>query len=207
MSDAKADPATKPRANRTSSQATAREGLLDALLPVFRARGFDGASLAALAHASGRGKASLYHHFPGGKSEIIASLIRRSVGELDQQVFRSLTSSPPPLIRLQQCIDGFADYTDQGKHNCLLSTLALTSPDQLDAAVNERFKHWQEQLGETLEELGMRPKAARHQARSLLTQLYGALVLDRLTDRHSNLRQTQKRLKKDLARIAKRPAK
>ena len=196
-----------PAKDRANERAKDRNSLLDALLPVFRARGFEGASLAALAHASGRGKASLYHHFPGGKSEIIASLIRRCVAELDQQVFGTLASSPSPLVRLQRCIDGFAAYTDQGKHNCLLSTLAQTSPEQLEPAVQERFQHWQAQLEQTLEELGLRRKAARHQARSLLTQLYGALVLDRLTNRQRNLRQTQKRLKKDLAKIAKRCSK
>jgi len=186
-----------------SEAPNARDALLDLLLPVFRTRGYEGASLAALADASGRGKASLYHHFPGGKSEIVASLIRRCVKELEQQVFGPLSSSPPAIVRLEQCIDGFAAYTEQGKYNCLLSTLAMTSPEHLDPAVNERFEHWQKQLGETLEDLGLRPKVAGHKARSLLARLYGALVLDRLSSSRSNLRQTQKRLKKEFNQIAK----
>lgn len=190
-----------------SDSANTRENLLDLLLPVFRARGYEGASLAALASASGRGKASLYHHFPGGKTEIAASLVRRCVQELDQQVFGPLTGTPPALVRLVQSIDGFAAYTEQGKHNCLLAVLATTGPEHLDPAVTERFDHWQEQLRLALEDLGLRPKAAGRRARSLLSQLYGALVLDRLSGRHKNSRQTHKRLKKELQQIAKQHAK
>lgn len=195
------------RLTQMSDSASTREGLLDLLLPVFRERGYEGASLAALASASGRGKASLYHHFPGGKSEIVANLVRRCVKELDQQVFGPLSGSAAPIQRLEQSIDGFALYTEQGKHNCLLATLAGTNPEQLDPAVAERFRHWQEQLGQTLEELGLRPKAAAHQARNVLSRLYGALVLDRLSDQRTNLRQTQKRLKKELQQFAKQRAK
>ena len=41
-----------------------REDLLDRLLLVFRDRGFEGATIAEIARATGLGKASLYHHFP-----------------------------------------------------------------------------------------------------------------------------------------------
>ena len=49
-----------------------REVVLERLLATFRDQGYDGASLAELSAATGLGKSSLYHHFPGGKVDMAA---------------------------------------------------------------------------------------------------------------------------------------
>ncbi|MFT7651655.1 MAG: TetR/AcrR family transcriptional repressor of lmrAB and yxaGH operons, partial [Candidatus Azotimanducaceae bacterium] len=41
--------------------------LTEDLRQVFITRGYDGATLAHLSASTGLSKASLYHHFPGGK--------------------------------------------------------------------------------------------------------------------------------------------
>jgi len=53
-----------------------RDALLRQLGQVFRERGYEGATLTQLAAATGLGKASLYHHFPGGKAEMADVLVR-----------------------------------------------------------------------------------------------------------------------------------
>ncbi len=47
-----------------------REEVLDRLAAAFRRDGYDGASIARLSAATGLGKASLYHYFPGGKQDM-----------------------------------------------------------------------------------------------------------------------------------------
>ena len=49
--------------------------LLNALSDVFRKRGYEGATLAELAAAANLGRASLYHHFPGGKAEMARQVL------------------------------------------------------------------------------------------------------------------------------------
>jgi AcrR family transcriptional regulator len=44
-----------------------KERLVAALSDTFRTHGYGGASVAVLLRAAGLSKASLYHHFPGGK--------------------------------------------------------------------------------------------------------------------------------------------
>jgi AcrR family transcriptional regulator len=48
------------------------------LLKLFRQFGYDGVTLSKISQATGLGKASLYHYFPGGKAEM-AEVAGRSV--------------------------------------------------------------------------------------------------------------------------------
>ena len=54
------------------SSAAERAGILPVLAEVFRAHGYEGASLSLITRATGLGKGSLYHLFPGGKAEMAA---------------------------------------------------------------------------------------------------------------------------------------
>jgi TetR/AcrR family transcriptional regulator, lmrAB and yxaGH operons repressor len=54
---------------------TDRSAAIPALAEAFREHGFEGASLAHLCEATGLGKGSLYHFFPGGKDEMAAAVL------------------------------------------------------------------------------------------------------------------------------------
>ncbi|MEO0971892.1 MAG: helix-turn-helix domain-containing protein, partial [Pseudomonadota bacterium] len=51
------------------------DDLLDRLSSVFREVGYEEASMALLASASGLKKASLYHRFPGGKEQMAREVL------------------------------------------------------------------------------------------------------------------------------------
>ena len=46
-----------------------KEEIITKLIPVFRYYGYEGATVSRLSEATGLKKASLYHHFQGGKSK------------------------------------------------------------------------------------------------------------------------------------------
>ena len=52
-----------------------RREVLRALGEVFRAHGYEGASLTLITDATGLGKGSLYHLFPGGKEQMAAEVL------------------------------------------------------------------------------------------------------------------------------------
>ena len=54
-----------------------RDEVVARILTVFRDFGFDGASLAELSKATGLGRSSLYHYFPGGKDEMAVAVLER----------------------------------------------------------------------------------------------------------------------------------
>jgi AcrR family transcriptional regulator len=176
-----------------------RQDLLPALADVFRRRGYEGATLSELARVTGLGKASLYHHFPGGKSEMAEALARHAIADLDQRAFRHLASRAPWNERITACIDGFADYAEDGKANCLLAVLALTGEERaLDDLIGEQMREWLHKLAAAFAESGLSDKAARKRARELVIALQGALVMARLLGGTKPFAQTLKRLHKEL---------
>ena len=184
----------------TEDPCTAPDAMLDALLNVFSAKGYEGASLQELATACSRSKASLYHHFPGGKAQMIEQLIARCRDSLDQQAFAGLVKlkgKKSARSALEQFIDGFARYLQQHQGNCLLATLALTQPGLLGDRQAEQSNRWLKDLSRACEQLGHKPKAARRLAQASLARLYGSLTLAALGSSVS-MEQACKWLKRDL---------
>jgi AcrR family transcriptional regulator len=94
---------------------------------VFRQRGYEGATLSVLSRACGLGKASLYHHFPGGKDEMADVLLQRAVAQLNALAYRHLDRPAPWNQRLSGFVDGFASYCENGTRNCLVAELTATA--------------------------------------------------------------------------------
>lgn len=187
-------------AAKQSAPKTTKEILVDQLVTVFRARGYEGATLAQLANVTQLGKASLYHHFPGGKAEMASVLLRHAVAELQQKAFKHLTTKRDPLERIRSFIAGFDEYTEQGNTHCLLAVLAQGSAVQVHGDhIAQQFRDWQATLEETFAATGMKRKRARRAASQLLAELYGALLLARLTNDTAEFQRTVKRLTKAYA--------
>ena len=101
--------------------------LLSKLAEVFRARGYDGASLGDLAEAAELEKASLYHRFPGGKEEMVTAVIA-SVDEcFEENLFAPLRAPGEPTEKAQAAALFFKTFYDDGKKACTLDTLSLPS--------------------------------------------------------------------------------
>lgn len=164
---------------------TTKEILIDQLRAVFVARGYDGATLSNLARAANLSKASLYHHFPGGKPEMAAALVRHAIADLQRKAFQHLSGSQPPQQRVIAFIDGFFAYTDAGQSDCLLAVLnhhntATGNTASQQQTITAQFDDWHATLASVFEEAGAKPKKAARQAHDLLAALYGALLIAKM---------------------------
>ena len=176
-----------------------REALLTSLEPVFLNRGYEGATLTQLAQASGLGKASLYHHFPGGKAEMASVLLRECVARLEQYAFARLNEAKAPEDRLRRFVDGFESYASGGERQCLVAVLAQGSfAEHHGQRISNQFQAWHRHLATVFEETGLKPKRADRAAQLLLAELYGYLLTARLLDDPTHFKRGVKRLKKDL---------
>ena len=184
------------------SQAS-KEALFEQLRSVFIARGYDGATLVNLARAAHLSKASLYHHFPGGKPEMVDTLVRHAIADLQQQAFSHLAKTGTPNKKLRNFIDGFSAYTQHGGSDCLLAVLshhstATAETQNQQRVIAEQFADWLTQLTGVFEEYGLKSKKAEQEAQGLVAHLYGALLTAKMQNDANFFRAAIKRMKKRL---------
>lgn len=179
-----------------------RDEVLQRLLPVFRERGLEGATINEIAKAAGLGKASLYHHFPAGKDEMLRVIIDHVVEELDRTVFAPLAEEAPAKRRLTALLAALAGYVGDGERNCLLGTLAVgTARERIAERVRPRLDAWTAAVERAYAQAGLSPKRANRAARDLLIRFYGALVVSRLIGDTAPFLFTLRRLAREVEKL------
>ena len=177
--------------------------LIDQLREVFVARGYDGATLSNLASAANLSKASLYHHFPGGKPEMVAALVRHTIADLQRTAFHHLDGTAEPAKKISLFIDGFFEYTNGGESDCLLAILNHHSTASEETAgqqqtIAAQFADWHTSLSIVFESAGAKPKKAQREAHDLIAALYGALLIAKMHNQPQLFVDAQVRTKKRL---------
>lgn len=157
-----------------------REQAIANLTPVFRQFGYEGSTLSRLSRATGLGRASLYHHFPGGKEEMAAAVLERANQILDQTVLDPLRQDLDPYQRLQHMCRSLSEFYHQGQDACLLAILSLgEADDRFHEQVRAAMVVWIEALAQALQAAGLSPSVAQERAEDALMQIQGALVVVR----------------------------
>jgi TetR/AcrR family transcriptional regulator, lmrAB and yxaGH operons repressor len=155
-----------------------REDVVPQLREVFRRFGYEGATLSRISDETGLGRASLYHHFPSGKDEMIQAVLDATEKAFDQEILGRLRGEKPPAERIQSVLDLLWTHYKGGSASCLLAVLALTSREGDIAAGTQRvFEKWISAFAEVLQEGGVPPEEAAIRAEDAVVRIQGALVL------------------------------
>lgn len=155
-----------------------RAEILERLSDTFRQRGYDGASLADIAAATGLGKSSLYHYFPGGKGEMAAAVLGHLAGQLEAGLFAPMETPASPARRLSAMIETLDAFYDGGKRACLLERLTASADRaSFQRPLSAVFARWLAALERLCRDAGLTPAAARARAEDALVRLQGSLVL------------------------------
>jgi TetR/AcrR family transcriptional repressor of lmrAB and yxaGH operons len=150
---------------------------------VFREHGYEGASLSLITEATGLGKGSLYHLFPGGKAQMVEEVLAEIDGWFEGHVFAPLRDDPDPAQGIARMFAAVDDYFRSGRRVCLVGVFALGSArDDFSEAVSGYFKAWQTALAGALRRAGREAAQAADLAEDLLAGIQGALVLARGVD-------------------------
>jgi len=162
---------------------SARNDILPLLAEVFRAHGYEGATLSLISEATGLGKGSLYHFFPGGKQHMAAEVLAEIDGWFEANVFAPLRESKDPKRAMLAMIDNVDAYFRSGRRICLVGVIALgSSRDMFVDQVKGYFVDWKEALAGTLRRSGLSASAAKLRAEEALVAIQGALILARAED-------------------------
>ncbi|MEL6157784.1 MAG: TetR/AcrR family transcriptional regulator [Cyanobacteria bacterium J06623_5] len=160
-----------------------RETYLPVLFQLFRHHGYDGVSLSKIAEATGLGKASLYHHFPGGKAEMIRATLDYSEQWLDNNILKPLQQKGDALTRLQQMCDRLNELYAAGEQPCLIAALTTgTHRDIFHEQVKQRLNALVEAIASVLTVAGMSSVAAHQRGEDAVITIQGALILSRGLD-------------------------
>jgi TetR/AcrR family transcriptional regulator, lmrAB and yxaGH operons repressor len=148
------------------------------LLQLFRQHGYDGATLSKISEATGLGKASLYHHFPGGKDEMVEAVLDHLEDWLTQNILQPLASPGDSVARLQCMCDRLAELYEGGKQPCVFAILLLGSArDVFHGKVQALFVGWIDAITSVLVETGMEKDLARQRGEDAAIAVQGALIL------------------------------
>jgi TetR/AcrR family transcriptional repressor of lmrAB and yxaGH operons len=163
--------------------ASGRDHILPLLAEVFRSHGYEGATLTLISEATGLGKGSLYHFFPGGKQQMAAEVLAEIDGWFEANLFAPLRESREPKRAIIAMIDNVDAYFRSGRRICLVGVIALgSSRDMFVTQVKAYFVGWKEALAGTLRRSGLSAGLARLRAEEALVAIQGALILARAED-------------------------
>ena len=162
--------------------ATTRAAVIPAIAEAFREHGYEGTSMAILQGATGLGRGSLYHFFPGGKEEMATTVLTDIRAWFHERVFAPLRSDDGTAEAARRGIRAMFEEVDtyfrSGRRVCLPGAFALgRERDQFDEAVHGYFSEWIEALTSALDTVGTTEPRAR--ALQILATIQGGIILAR----------------------------
>lgn len=147
---------------------------------MFREHGYEGASLTLITKATGLGKGSLYHLFPGGKQQMAAEVLVEIDDWFERNVFVPLRETKNARDGIAHMFGAVDSYFRSGRRVCLVGVFALgAARDDFAAAVRGYFKAWHEALTAALCRAGASRAEATALSEDVLAGIQGALVLAR----------------------------
>ena len=155
-----------------------REQVLEKLIVEFRARGYDATSMNDIATATGLGKSSLYHHFPGGKEQMAADVLEHLREALRSNVFEPLRSVTPARRRFDQLLRAIDAFYAGGEHACLLERLGASGQAAaLRRPLRSTFRDMMGAFEEAALDANLPAALARARAEDAVVRIEGALVM------------------------------
>lgn len=157
-----------------------RDHMIRSAIALFAERGVQGTSFADVIAHSGAPRGSIYHHFPGGKGELVRAVLKTMAA-----------LGPHTLAPLQgrdatEVIDAFLDAwkrileSSDYAAGCSVLGITVTAEDaDLRADAGEVFEVWASELAGLLREGGVDAAAARPLAWALISGAEGAVAVCR----------------------------
>jgi len=158
----------------------ARRKMIESAVTLLAMRGLQGTAFSDVLERSGAPRGSIYHHFPGGKDQLVEAAIAAS-GQRTVQILDAVEGASPIVITTY-FLDLWRDVLVRSKLRAGCAVLAVTvatdSTDLLDHAA-AIFRAWHARLTELYVAAGVDPTTASSFAMMLIAASEGAVVLSR----------------------------
>ncbi len=171
-----------------------REAMLGSAIRLFRERGVGDTSFADVLEASGAPRGSVYHHFPGGKKQLVSEAIE-SAGSYVAANFEKSDDGPAEMV------DRFATFYMRElertgfREGCPLMAAAVAgAKEEASVPAARAFSQIQDSLTNSLIEAGVARERASSLATLAISAIEGAIVLSRTEKSVEPLNQTRQEL-------------
>jgi TetR/AcrR family transcriptional regulator, lmrAB and yxaGH operons repressor len=157
--------------------------MLDSAVLLLRERGAAGVTVDAVLAHSGAPRGSVYHHFPGGRNEMILGAIRQAGDYISAMVEDAAAHGDP-----RQTVEQFVRFWKRSltktdyRAGCPLVAVAVDAREEIPAAdelVREIFARWRDSLSELLAANGFAEDRGRRLATLIVSSIEGAIILCR----------------------------
>lgn len=128
-------------------------------------------------------RGSVYHHFPGGRTQLVAEAVTYAGERVGAQIAAAAAHGSPVRV-LEEFIEMWRDQlvTSGYRDGCPVVAVAVESSDedpQLTDAAGAAFDQWSAQLGDLMVDAGVPSGRAARLATLVIAAVEGALVLGR----------------------------
>lgn len=162
-----------------------RDRLIMAMAAALQRRGLHGVGLNELLSRAQAPKGVLYHHFPGGKTELAVAAVRASAERVTTALDDILATGRDPVPALGEWLAAAQRslVTSDFERGCPLATVALesTADDvELRTALADAFASVRDRLADVLNGAGVPPQRAAGLAALVVSAYEGALMQARV---------------------------
>ena len=159
-----------------------RERMIASTALLVRERGARATSLDAVLEHSGAPRGSVYHHFPGGREQLLREATQYAGEYLARRLERA--SDGHPLAVTDALFDDYQAVllATDFRAGCPVLAVAIESPEEgpdLRDCALAAFERWRQALARTLERSGIDAVRADELAMHTIAAFEGAIVLSR----------------------------
>ncbi|WP_432838327.1 TetR/AcrR family transcriptional regulator [Dactylosporangium sp. CA-092794] len=178
-----------------------RDRLLAAAAYMFRAQGVHGSGTLAILERARAPRGSLYHHFPGGKAELVLAALDYEARRISDGLTALSDSGIEPAAAVIVFADELAGALEASDYRlgCPIATAALelaSDDPQVRDLCARTYRTWQDVIAARLTAFGIAD--AQERAEMALCAVEGALVLARVHRDANIIRRTAARVAESL---------
>lgn len=163
------------------SRRNVREEMIEGAISLLAERGVQGTSFAVVTEATHTPRGSIYHHFPGGKNELIEKAVD-SIGTLVTALIDAVDATTPAEV-VEVFFESWraALRANNFDGNCAVANTAIGAgeDDSLRVASQQVFERWHSSLKRAFIRSGTDTAASSDYAAVCIAAAEGALIIGR----------------------------
>jgi AcrR family transcriptional regulator len=157
-----------------------RTKMVEGAVRLLAINGVEGTSFAGVLATTGAPRGSVYHHFPGGKTELLHAALdlasERGLAAMEA------TRGQPPAVVVARFLDLWRELLNRSKLTAGCAVLAVTvaaGDNELLDHAGTIFRTWADVLADLFATSGMKKAPARELAVTVIAATEGAVALSR----------------------------